>query len=194
MFLKWFRTLPLFMEFPGFRVVHACWDQSLIDRFKKYVPDGVLTDDLLIESSKKGTFVFDLFDRLLRGTSLPLPNGAAIKGRDGFTRTEFRTKFWSSEPITLRDVVFQPDPLPEELEAMQLSDDELEQLRFYDPSLPPVFVGHYWLQGKPKPLCRNVACLDYSAVKFGRLVAYRYDGEQTLSSKKFVWVYVDPES
>jgi hypothetical protein len=34
--------------------------------------------------------------------------------------------------------------------------------------------------------------LDYSAVKYGRLVAYRMDGEQQLDPKKFVWEYVDP--
>ena len=31
MFLDWFKTLPLFLEKPGFRVVHACWDQQLIE-------------------------------------------------------------------------------------------------------------------------------------------------------------------
>jgi len=52
-------------------------------------------------------------------------------------------------------------------------------------------VGHYWLNESPKPLAANVACLDYSAVKYGRLAAYRMDGETTLSTDKFVWVYVD---
>lgn len=194
MFLQWFRTLPLFLDFGSFRVVHACWDQALISRFQELYPDGQLSDELLIESSKHGTFAYDLFDRLLRGTSLPLPEGGAIKGRDGYTRNEFRTKFWSVKPQTFRDVVFQPDPLPDDVQSTPLTSRELEKLRFYQPSLPPVFVGHYWLQGKPKPLCENVACLDYSAVKFGRLVAYRFDGEQRLSKDKFTWVYVDPEA
>jgi hypothetical protein len=30
--------------------------------------------------------------------------------------------------------------------------------------------------------------VDYSAGKGGPLVAYRFDGEQTLSQEKFVWV------
>ena len=39
------------------------------------------------------------------------------------------------------------------------------------------------------PLAPNIACLDYSVAKLGgKLVAYRWDGEQTLSRDKFIWV------
>jgi len=37
-----------------------------------------------------------------------------------------------------------------------------------------------------------VACLDYSAVKYGKLVAYRMDDETRLDPQKFVWVDVNP--
>jgi hypothetical protein len=180
MFLEWFKTLPLFLELPGFRVVHACWDQRLIDEYKRRY------------GSPK--FQEELFDRLTRGTGIPLPSGITITGRDGYVRETFRTKFWAINPRTYRDVVFQPDPLPDELANRPLSPGESEQLLRYPPQDPPVFVGHYWLQGRPRPLCANVACLDYSAVKFGRLAAYRFDGESRLSADKFVWVYVDPDN
>ena len=32
--------------------------------------------------------------------------------------------------------------------------------------------------------------LDYSAVKYGRLVAYRFDGESRLDANRFVWLKV----
>lgn len=54
-----------------------------------------------------------------------------------------------------------------------------------------MFVGHYWMEGLPAPLKPNVACLDFSAVKYGKLVAYRFDGERVLSPDKFVWVKVE---
>jgi hypothetical protein len=39
----------------------------------------------------------------------------------------------------------------------------------------------------------NVACLAYSVVRHGSLVAYRWDGEQKLSAEKFVAVErIDP--
>ena len=49
----------------------------------------------------------------------------------------------------------------------------------------PVFIGHYWLQGKPALQGSKIACVDYSAGKGGPLVAYRWDGESELSTKKF---------
>src|SRR5690606_41995018 len=63
-------------------------------------------------------------------------------------------------------------------------------LRFGPPE-PPLLVGHYWRSGRPAPIRHNLACLDYSAVLEGRLVAYRYDGEQHLHADKFVWIEVD---
>ena len=59
----------------------------------------------------------------------------------------------------------------------------------YSHETPPVFLGHYWMEGEPVPLAPNIACLDYSVAKpGGKLVAYRWDGEQTLSRDKFIWV------
>jgi hypothetical protein len=46
------------------------------------------------------------------------------------------------------------------------------------------------MDSEPAPLKSNVACIDFSAVKYGRLVAYRMDGERELSRDKFVWVNV----
>lgn len=194
MFLTWFRTLPLFIETPFFRVVHACWDTQLIARYRERYQTNLVNDALLAETVEKGSFAWQVMDRLTRGTDIRLPEGVTITSRDGFTREAFRTKFWAKNPMTYRDVVFQPDPLPDVLADRHLTEGELSQLLSYDEDQVPVFVGHYWLQGVPRQLRRNVACLDYSAVKFGRLVAYRFDGEAALDAKKFVWVYVDPET
>ncbi len=192
-FLEWFKTLPLFIELPGLRAVHACWDERLIQAYKSQCHTNQVTMDFIIESQNKRTFAGLFMDRLTRGTDLALPEGKVLHSHDGYERTVFRTKFWSKEPNIYRDVVFQPDPLPEALATRPLSKQEKSQLIHYPKSAPPVFVGHYWLQGRPRVLQKNLACLDYSAVKYGRLVAYRFDGEETLNNDKFVWVYVDPE-
>lgn len=192
MFLEWFKTLPLFLELPGFRAVHACWDDTLIQEFKKRFDTNVVDEAFLIESHNKKSFAGRFMDRLTRGTDLKLPEGLTLVGKDGYERSVFRTKFWASKPQCYRDVVFQPDPLPEEVACLSLSDAEKAQIIHYPKAAPPVFVGHYWLQGKPRPLQSNLACLDYSAVKYGRLVAYRFDGEERLQADKFQWVYVDP--
>lgn len=194
LFLDWFRTLPLFIDTESFRVVHACWDEGLIRAYKARYRSNLVHEELLQETAQVGSFGWRIMDRLTRGTDIRLPEGVSITSRDGYIRDAFRTKFWAKNPKTYRDVVFQPDPLPEELANRKLTDTELEQLLCYDSSQVPVFVGHYWLQGVPRQLRANVACLDYSAVKFGRLAAYRFDGEAALDAAKFVWVYVDPEA
>ena len=53
----------------------------------------------------------------------------------------------------------------------------------YPVEAPPIFFGHYWLNGKPSVQTRNAVCLDYSAGKDGSLVAYQWhdaDGQSRL--------------
>jgi len=190
-FLEWFYELPLFLEIDCFRVVHACWDEQLITSFKSRFKGNHINEDFLHASMVKDSFAGQVMDRLLRGTDLKLPDGETIQGKDGFERQFFRTKFWSDNPVSYQDVVFQPDPLPQEYKVRQLSQAEKKQLLHYSAEQPPLFVGHYWMSGVPKPVRPNIVCLDYSAVKYGRLVAYRLDNEVTLSSDKFVWINVE---
>ena len=45
------------------------------------------------------------------------------------------------------------------------------------------------MEGVPDALAPNIACVDYSVANSGgKLVAYRWDGEKTLTDDKFVWV------
>ncbi|WP_110650754.1 metallophosphoesterase [Salinicola peritrichatus] len=193
-YLAWFLTLPLCLELDGMRVVHACWDEPLVTRLLERYPDGRIDREFLVESTRHGSFAHRVMDRLTRGTQIPLPPGVEIRSGDGFTRRSFRTHFWCRNPGTYGDVVFQPDNLPHDLEDRPLSDAERERLSWYPETAPPLFIGHYWCRGVPALPRANIACLDYSAVKCGRLVAYRWDGEERLDADRFVWVRVTPES
>lgn len=190
--LKWLQQRPLFLELPGFRVVHACWDNQLISTYKNTYHRNTVDEAFMRQSGVRGSFAYVFMNRLTQGTDLPLPAGVKLLGRDGVSRSHFRTKFWAIAPETYQDVIFQPDPLPDYLTHTPLNDQEKSTLLQYPSHLPPVFMGHYWLQGRPRVLASNIACLDYSAVKYGRLVAYRFDGEHQLNNDKFVWVHVDP--
>ena len=198
--LRWFMRMPLCLELPplapgqsGLRVVHACWDEPLVRTFLERYPDGCIDEDFLHESIEHDSFAYRVLDRMTRGANLRLPEGVEIHSGDGFTRRSFRTHFWAREPRTYGDVVFQPDNLPGELESRWLSEQELANLPYYGPEQPPLFLGHYWCEGLPALPAPNIACLDYSAVKFGRLVAYRFSGEATLDAANFVWVPVPRE-
>lgn len=191
-YLQWFLTLPLYIEVDGVRIVHACWDEEIIATLERDYNGPFISRDFLIRSHDKGSFEARAIDILTRGTDLPMPNNRTITGSDGYVRSFFRTKFWAHNPKKFKDVVFQPDPLPNDLLEHPLDSGHNDKLLRYDTTANPVFVGHYWLQGKPKPIKDNIACVDYSAVKYGRLVAYRFSGEKKLQEENFEWVYVDP--
>ena len=190
-FADWFSTLPLFLEGEGFRVVHACWDEVLINQYKQKYPIESVSGEFISAAQEWGSPESRTLDRLTRGTSMPLPDGMQLESNDGYIRRFFRTKFWAHSPVTYGDVVFQPDPLPFELAEHPITQEHKERLVSYPTTSPPVFIGHYWMTGRPRPLQPNIACLDYSAVNFGRLTAYSFDGEPTLSEEKFTWVYVE---
>ena len=147
-FLAWFHEIPLFIEKENFRVVHACWDNNSISRFKETSPSHCIDVDLLHDSTKDDSFSGGVIDKLTRGTALELPNGETILGKDGLARHMFRTKFWSDNPHTYNDVVFQPDPLPVDMAQRTLSAIEKQKLLHYPPSELPVFVGHYWMSSE----------------------------------------------
>ncbi len=189
-YLDWFAQLPLFLEGDNFRVVHACWDSRLINLLKQEFGSGKVSRDFIRQSAMADSFSFLVMNRLLRGINVPLPDGMVLLGQDGLQRQSFRAKFWreQQEAKTFADLVFQPDPIPQKLAQQPLPKGFLEQFHQYDASQPNLFVGHYWRKGKPELILPNLACLDYSAVNGGKLVAYRYDQEQRLDANKFVWV------
>ncbi|MCM2971513.1 metallophosphoesterase [Larsenimonas suaedae] len=189
-YLDWFMTLPLCLELPTLRVVHACWDEPLVRRFLETYPDGRIDRAFLNRTVESDSFEYRVLDRSTRGANVVLPDGLQIRSSDGFSRRAFRANFWTPEPETYGDVVFQPDHLPQELDARPLSERERRSLAYYAPTRRPLFIGHYWCEGIPALPAPNVACLDYSAVKYGRLVAYRFDGEQRLDANRFVWLKV----
>ena len=72
--IDWFRTLPLFIELDGFRVIHACWHQPTLDQFRAYLDrkDCLAT---LMASVDKDTFAYQAIETLLKGPQVDLPTG-----------------------------------------------------------------------------------------------------------------------
>ena len=190
-FVNWFYQLPLFIDAGRFRLVHACWDRQLIEPLRQQYPDGRIDEHFIQASAVPGSFAGNVCNRLLRGTDMRLPDGLTLTGGDGLTRAFFRTKFWEEDPQTYGDIVFQPDALPAEVANAPLSHSQKNALLRYAEDEPMLFVGHYWRSGHPAPIRPNLACLDYSAVLYGKLAAYRLDDETRIDPHKFVWVDVD---
>jgi hypothetical protein len=181
----WFRRLPLWLDLPGLRVVHACWHQDSMDVLRPLLGrDQTLTDEAVLLGSRKGHPVYEAIEVVCKGPEVPLPPGISFEDKGGKVRHEVRVRWWQEDLSTYRkaaigppgDMAMIPDvPLPAEWKGHRYSG-------------PPVLFGHYWFTGKPEVISSQFACLDYSVAKDGPLVAYRWDGETELNSKKLAWV------
>lgn len=186
--LDWFWGLPLWLDLGELRVVHAAWDRRALKTIDgALAPGNRLTRPLLEAASRRGTSEQNAVENLLKGIEAELPEGEGFHDKDGYQRRYVRLKWWRyPEGETWRSMFLGPpgvaarlpeEPLPAHIETG------------YPDTAPPVFIGHYWMMGEPTPQAANVACLDYSVAKEGgRLVAYRWDGEQRLRDDKFEWV------
>lgn len=180
--------LPLWLETDYACFVHACWDVESMALLKPLLTeDNCLTAQGLIVTSQENTTAFDALERVLKGVETALPDGIVMVDKEGTKRTRVRVCWWldNLNKRTFHEVARAP------LSALaQIPSDLLaENINFALKTDKPVFVGHYWLTGTPKPLSLQVACTDYSAaVDSGYLTCYQLDTEQPLplTSSNFV--------
>lgn len=188
-YVNWFKQLPLFMDLGPFRAVHACWDQKIIDQFLQLFGADYLTPEVLSACLKPKSEVMKMIKRLTSGINLDCPNGVKIVGHDGYSRKTFRAAFWKQAATTYDEVIFQPAPIPQELGRSHISSENVQKMSYYGVDEKPLFVGHYWLQGEFSLVAPNIACLDYSAVSGGKLIAYQFNhGDEALHNNQYVAV------
>jgi hypothetical protein len=194
--IDWFMTLPLFLELDarsdpladapcrsapephrdGLRVVHACWDQGDIDYLAERLGEPTAMDRcFLLEAACEGSRAFAAIETLLKGPEISLPAGSSFLDKDGYERKHIRYKWWSSGHTYREVAMVSREQLPN-IPDLPLAGSHLPTP--YPVEAPPIFFGHYWLNGKPRLQSPNAACLDYSAGKDGALVAYHWhDGD-----------------
>ncbi len=187
--IAWFRTLPLWLDLDGLRVVHACWNDAEIDRLRPLVNEfGGVTDEIIIDGTTKGSATYRAIETIVKGPEIDL-GGLVYLDKGGHRRNKARRRWWDESARTLRDIAEIPDgtedpegglfaPLPETPVL-----DAIEHAYAGD---APVIVGHYWKSGTPAVLGPKAACVDYSAGKGGPLVAYQWSGETELVDTHFV--------
>ena len=185
--LDWFRTLPLYLDLPEFRAVHACWHPAHIGTLETWLDANArLPADAWVPATTEGHDLFEAVETTLKGLEIELPEGEGFHDKDGHARRHIRARWWQSAPATYLDVALVPKTTLNAIPDLPVGDGVLPG--YADDK--PVFVGHYWFQGTPQPLTDHVACLDYSvaARHGGRLAAYRWDGSRPLREANFVWV------
>ena len=183
--LNWLGHLPIWLDLPGLRVIHAAWSDTHIARLRGH---GPLLGDELVRLSDKQSAEAKAVSVLMNGLELQLPGEEFFRTPDQRKRFEIRSRWWVDlRGKSNREAVFPDDPQIKHSPAI-IPDSHAP----YGPYEPLVFFGHYAvLNQRPAPLASNVACLDYGAGKGGHIGAYRWDGESALDPAKF---FLSPKS
>ncbi|TVT38538.1 hypothetical protein FNT36_20360 [Hymenobacter setariae] len=184
-YLGWFLTLPLALELPGLRAVHACWEPRHLDYLRGELPDLRLTPEFMLRAGHRGSPEYEATETTLKGREVRLPKGVSFFDKDGHPRELMRVRWWQNPATAPSYAHYYLEDLPE-LQGQAVDFANLDPSYYQDDT--PVFFGHYWLRGTPQLLQPHAVCLDYSVAKGGQLVGYRWDGEQVLSADKLVWV------
>ena len=187
--LKWMKTLPLWLELPGLRVVHAFWSPKDQETLKPHLAtDNSIDWDSfpeLANGEEAKSKVGNARSHLLSGPEHRLPEGKSFTDSDGHTRKEVRLKWWKFDqlPLSLHDLALVPH------ETLKEIPDEL----IYKSDLPPdtdtrpVIFGHYWMKPDDLFLGPRHVCVDASVAKGGKLAAYRFSGESELSRDNLIF-------
>lgn len=189
-YLDWFRTLPLWLDLGGLRVVHACWHApSIRTVLAACGSDRLGTAGHYIEASRKGSPLYAAVETLLKGPEIGVPTPYVDHG--GHRRTRARVRWWDSDARTLADIA--------DVRGMRALDGgdypplpdgavDPEHLSYVYADPVPVVYGHYWFEWDVNrdDWTERTACVDFSAIRDGgRLVAYRWSGEPVISWRNY---------
>lgn len=177
----------MWLDLPGLRVVHACWDDKAIATIRSARPENeAITPEFLHSACDPENVLFDAVEIILKGKEAELPYGKFFVDKEGHIRTATRTRWY----ISPHGQSYRTYALADNIECDDaLAPSVIDAAALYPLDAKPVFVGHYWMSGsQPQLLAPNVACVDYSVAKGGFLCAYRWHGEQQLTNDHFFWV------
>ena len=186
--LKWFRTLPFFIDLGMIRIAHAYWNDNDINYLKSFIPEGKLKKVFLRTIHEKQHPAASIIYRLLKGLEYRCPADLIIKCTKGMSRKVFRMNWWESpKNKTFRELSFGnkfilPDyTVPHEIAPA---------FEPYSPGKPPVFLGHYCLSEGAAIFQNNICCIDSCVVGSEQLSAYRWSGEEILKNENLFSVSI----
>jgi hypothetical protein len=195
-YLEWFKTLPLWLDLGEIRVIHACWHEPSMKVVERELGSNRFTaPDQFVRASTKGDPLHGAVEVLLKGPEVSLAKHGqpAYLDKDGHRREKARVRWWNEGATTLQQMA--------EMAGNFKTADGRPYPRLPDIPVPagersyvytdkvPVFYGHYWRQGTPEHLLdwtAHTACVDFSAVRGGTLVAYRWSGESQIQLDHYV--------
>jgi hypothetical protein len=195
-YINWFKTLPLWLDLGALRIVHACWHQESMDVVEAALGSNRFNAaEQFVRASTKGDPLHDAVEVLLKGPEISLTDHDQPAYLDwaGHRREEARVRWWNDGARTLREITEVGGGYTTEDRAPypELPETEVsaEYRSFVYTDDVPVFYGHYWREGSPQhrlDWTANTACVDFSAVRDGTLMAYRWSGEREIRVENYV--------
>ncbi len=190
--IQWFTTIPLWIDLGGLRVVHACWSTQDMDAIVHMLdPDNSLTMECLVAACQSGTIAYEAIETILKGPELHM-GGRAYRDKSGHVRKKARLRWWDPTATTLHELAEIPPgslaPNGEPFGALPHEPVDPDHVPRYTDEIPVIF-GHYWRTGEPHILNPTAACVDFSAVVGGPMVAYRWSGETELDPNHLVFAH-----
>lgn len=188
--VDWFKSLPLALELPQLRAIHACYDARQLAIIHRYLGDSfLLNDESLSDAFLKDSELYEAIEVCLKGIEIDLPGNASYLDKDGIRRFTVRCKWWETGLNSIKEAALAGSQTKKQFEDCALPDGFIP---IYD-NKKPVFFGHYWdRKDNPHSLTDYAACLDLSVankeIDDGKLCAYRMGDELTLQNENFVYV------
>jgi len=182
--VTWFKTLPPFLDLGDIRLCHAWWNQDYIDRIAQSSNvNGSLDEEFLLSSFQKENEACVVMEGVTKGMEVDLPEGYFFTDHTGKERSDIRLKWWDDNATTYRKAAMVSESYRDSMPDLLLPNT----FKLGNDSGVPTFLGHYWLTGKPGIQNAKTAVLDYGVAIDGPLVTYRWNGEQELENKAFVF-------
>ena len=95
--VDWFKTIPLWLELDGLRVIHACWSEPDLAFVRQHVSAlNSLTDELVVNASTETHQAYASVETLVKGPEVPLPNGMSFDDKGGHRRRDVRLRWWDN--------------------------------------------------------------------------------------------------
>ena len=194
-YVRWFMTLPLWLDLGGIRVVHACWHEGSIAAVRAATgSDRLSTVGHIVEATREGSALFEAVEVLLKGPEISLVDHDMVAYWDHEAkklREKARIRWWDHSAVTLPELAalrgvklqnyddypaYEPREVAPQYRDYVYTDDV------------PLFYGHYWRKWAHlrDEWTTHTACVDFSAVRGGTLVAYRWNGEPEIHWQNYI--------
>jgi len=172
--IDWFKGLPVFIERPNLRVIHAQWDAASIDRLRKSGGEqGSLPTDWIDRWQNDPGFQSAL-ETLTSGQQFPLPHGQTYVDKSGHKKRDVRLSWWNARDAKrLSGQIAGPT---ERQQRFDMYPAKHVPHAFYPANAPTIVFGHYSLDDDQPVRAPNVICVDHTRREGGPLTAWRTDG------------------